>query len=205
MTQKDFSKLASEESISTTAAALQKNGFKVEVVDTLEQAHAKALDMIPKGAEVFTATSVTLDQAGITKEIEESGNYESVRAKFMPLYGQPDKAIEMKRIGSGSDYALGSVHAISEDGRVLVASASGSQIPNYVYGANHVIWVVGTQKIVKNLDEGFDRIKNYTFHLEDERAQKAYGAHSSLNKILVYLKETNNRVTILLVREAVGF
>lgn len=187
-----------------TAEALQMQGFKVKIVDNLEQARIEVNALIPSKAEVFTATSVTLDKAGITDELN-SAKYTSVRDKFMALYGQPDKAVEMRRIGSGADYAVGSVHAVTEDGQVLVASASGSQLPNYVYGASNVIWVVGSQKIVRNLNEGLDRIENYTFHLEDERALAAYGAHSSINKLLIYRKEPAGRVTIILVKEPIGF
>jgi acyl-CoA hydrolase len=134
-----------------------------------------------------------------------SAKYTSVRDKFMALYGQPDKAVEMKRIGSGADYAVGSVHAVTEDGQVIVASATGSQLPNYAYGASNVIWVVGSQKIVKDLNDGLDRIENYTFHLEDERAMRAYGINSSINKLLIYRKEPAGRITIILVKEPVGF
>jgi hypothetical protein len=97
------------------------------------------------------------------------------------------------------------VHAVTEDGKVLIASASGSQIPNYAYGAKNFIWTVGSQKLVKDINEALDRIENYTFHLEDERAQQAYGIHSSINKILVYRKEPQGRGTIIIVREPVGF
>jgi hypothetical protein len=100
----------------------------------------------------------------LTEELN-SDKYVSVRNQFMPLFGQPDKQNEMKRIGSASDYALGSVHAITEDGQVMIASASGSQLPNYVYGAQNFIWAVGSQKLVKNLDEAFERLETYTFPL----------------------------------------
>ena len=111
----------------------------------------------------------------------------------------------MKRLGSASDYAIGSVHAVTEDGQVLIASASGSQMPNYVFGANHVIWVVSTKKIVTNLNDGLKRIEDYVLGLEDKRTLVAYGSHSSLNKILIYRKETDKRVTIILVIEDAGF
>ncbi len=199
-----FSKVASDVSIEKTKASLEANGFKVQVVENLTGAKAAVQKLIPNKAEVFTATSVTLDKAGLTEELN-SDKYTSVRNKFMPLYGDPEKAVEMRRIGSAADYAVGSVHAITQDGQVLIATATGSQIPNYVYGASNVIWVVGAQKIVSDLTEALDRIENYTYHLEDERAQAAYGSHSSLNKILIYRKETGNRVTIILVKESVGF
>lgn len=199
-----FSEPAASSEIETSKNALEANGFAVKVVDNLEQAKEAVEGLIPENSEVFTATSVTLDKAGLTEELN-SKKYASVRDKFMALYGEADKAVEMRRIGSGADYAVGSVHAITEDGHIVVASASGSQFPNYAYGASHVIWVVGSQKIVKDLDEGLERIENYTFPLEDKRAMQAYGMNSSLNKILIFRKESANRATIVLVKEPVGF
>lgn len=199
-----YAEATSEEKIAKVKRALKANGFKVEVVDDLQELHDAVIAQIPEGSEIFTSTSVTLNEAGLTEELN-SDKYVSVRNKFTPFFGQPDKELEMKRIGSASDYAIGSVHALTEEGHAVIASASGSQLPNYVYGAKNFIWVVGSQKLVKNLDEALDRIENYSFHLEDERAQQAYGAHSSLNKILIYRKEPTGRGTIYIIREAVGF
>ncbi len=200
-----YHEIASDEEIDNAKEALTENGFKVKVVENLAEAKKLVEKLIPEGSEVLTNTSVTLDTAGIAQEINESGRYVSVRNKFMPLAGNPDKAVEMKRLGSGADYALGSVHAVTEDGQVVIASASGSQLPGYAYGASNVIWVVGSQKIVKDLDEALDRVENHAFRLENKRALKAYGVNSSLNKILIYRKETTERVTIILVKESIGF
>ena len=199
-----FGRPASDERIARVKTALEGNGFKVKVVDDLKELFDAVVAQIPKNTEVFTATSVTLDKAKLTEKLN-SKDYISVRNKFMPLYGQPDKELEMKRIGSASDYAIGSVHALTEGGHAVIASASGSQIPNYAYGAKNFIWVVGSQKIVKDLDEAIERIEDYAFHLEDERAKKAYGTNSSINKILIYRKEPAGRGTIYIIREAVGF
>jgi hypothetical protein len=199
-----FAQAASDSKVKKAKEALEAKGLKVRVVDNLEQAHKAVIGIIPKGSEVFTASSVTLDKAGLNDELN-SDKYVSVRDKFMALYGQEDKAVEMRRIGSGSDYTVGSVHAITKDGQVVIASASGSQLPNYAYGASNVIWVVGTQKIVEDLNEAFERIEDYTFHLEDERAKEAYGSGSSINKILIYRKDPTNRATVILVKEPVGF
>lgn len=203
---KDYSKAVSEDDLQKAKVILENNGFKVEILDDLAAAREKVAAIIPEGSEVFTGTSLTLSESKIAEDMNESDKYVSVRDKFMPLAGKADKAVEMRRIGSGSDYALGSVHAITLDkGHVYIASASGSQMPNYVYGASNFIWVVGAQKIVKNADEALDRIENYTFHLEDKRAQKAYGSGSSINKLLVYRKEPGGRGIILLLRQAIGF
>ncbi|HEX5456424.1 MAG TPA: LUD domain-containing protein [Candidatus Saccharimonadales bacterium] len=203
---KDYSLPSNEDELQSAKNSLENNGFKVLILDDLAEAREKIAEIIPEGSEIFTATSKTLQEAGIDKDANESGKYVSVRNLFMPLASDPEKAVEMRRIGSGSDYALGSVHAITQDkGHVFIASASGSQIPNYAYGASNFIWVVGAQKIVKDMDEALDRIENYTFHLEDERAKEAYGSGSSINKILIYRKEPRGRGTVILLRQTVGF
>lgn len=200
-----YANIASDEAIQNAAKALTDHGFDVQIVESLEEASSAVFKIIPKGADVFTATSVTLDEAGISKQINESGDYTSVRDEFMQYYGQPDKAIEMRRIGSAMDYAIGSAHAITEDGQVMIASNTGSQLPSYAYGANHVIWVVGAQKIVKDLNEGMKRIEEHTVPLEDVRAQQAYGVNTVWSKLLVYREDPAHRTHVILVKQAVGY
>lgn len=112
----------------------------------------------------------------------------------------------MQELGSAPEWAVGSVHAITQNGEIMIASASGSQLPGYAFGAAHVVWIAGTHKIVKNIDEGFKRIYDRSFVLEDVRAQKVYGMHSSVNKILIVNKEdVKNRIHLILVNEILGF
>jgi acyl-CoA hydrolase len=115
------------------------------------------------------------------------------------------QADEIRRLTSSPDYMAGSVHALTEDGHVIVASAGGSQLGPYVSGAGKVIWVVGAQKIVKDLEEGFRRLNEYVFPLEDARIYKIMGRHSSLNKLLVFNQERPGRITIILVKQKLGY
>jgi hypothetical protein len=89
----------------------------------------------------------------------------------------------------------------------MIASNSGSQIPGYAYGADHVVWVVGTHKIVKDIDEGLERIYQHSLPLESERARKAYGVERSyVSKILIFAREPEkNRSTVIFVNEVLGF
>lgn len=199
-----FSQPVDETTIQTAKAALESRGFTVTVVDNLENAREEVIGLVPKGSRVFTSTSVTLEKTGLA-DILNSEEYISQRNTFIALHGQEDKKFEMRQAGAASDITVGSVHAVTETGEVLIASATGSQMPNYTYGAGHVIWVVGAQKIVKNTDEGRRRIEEYVFPLEDVRAQKAYGVGSSINQLLFYLKDPMHRVTVIFVREAVGY
>ncbi len=114
---------------------------------------------------------------------------------------------EMQMLGAAPEYAVGSVHAVTEDGKVLIASATGSQLPAYVYGSKKVIWVVGTQKIVKNTDDGIKRIYEHTLPLESERAKKAYGVSGSfVAKLLLINKEfEKDRIHLIFVNESIGY
>ncbi|MEK6840343.1 MAG: LUD domain-containing protein, partial [Nanoarchaeota archaeon] len=152
-------------------------------------------------------TSVTLETLGIAEEIAKSGKYNDVRKKFERMMADKKQKREMKKIGAAPEYAIGSVHAITQNGEILIASGTGSQLPAYAYGSDKVIFVVGTQKIVKNLDEGIRRIYEHSLPLESERAKKAYGVPgSSVNKILIINKEVSpSRIHILFVNRVLGF
>ncbi len=200
-----WTKLADDNTITKTVKALSARGIEAFIVDTGEEAKKKVLGLIPKGAEVMDLTSVTLDQIGLAKEIQESGRYVSVRKKVMSV-DQKEMRQAMRRMSAAVDYAVGSVHAVTQEGQVVLASNSGSQLSPYAFGAANVIWVVGAQKIVKNLDHAFRRIKEHCFPLEDARARKAYGMGSGISKILIFEKEiTPNRIKLIFVKEKLGF
>lgn len=150
-------------------------------------------------------TSVTLDAIGVTSEIMESGKYDAVKPKLMKL-DRATQGKEMQKLGSAPEWSIGSVHALTQDGHALIASMTGSQIPGYAYGSSHVVWVVGAQKIVPSLKEAMQRLEEHVLPLESERARKAYGVPgSSINKLLIVNKEFPGRVTIIIVKEKLGY
>ena len=202
----DFTKLATQEQIDKVIRALNENGIEVVIAENKNDAKEKVLDMIPKGSEVMDMTSVSLLESGITEEIEKSGKYISVKNKLYSLDRETQKK-EMNILGATSDYSLGSVHAVTEGGEVVIASNTGSQIPAYAYGSPKVIWVVGTQKIVKDMNMAMKRVCDYVLPQESDRAHKAYGVSgSNVSKILILNKEiTPKRITMILVKEKIGF
>lgn len=202
-----WDKLADEQTIQNTIKALKQNGIEAVVVSNSEEAKKKVLELIPKGSEVMTMTSTTLDSIGLSGEINKAvGKFKPVRDKLYAM-DRNTQVQEMNRLGAAPEFVMGSVHAVTEDGHVLIASSTGSQLPAYSFGALHVIWVVGAQKIVKNTDEGIKRIYEHSLPLESERAKKAYGvAGSAVNKILIVNKELQpGRVKLILVKEKLGF
>jgi len=114
--------------------------------------------------------------------------------------------LEMVKLGAVPEYIVGSVHAVTEEGSVVVASMSGSQLAPYAASAAHVVWIVGAQKIVPTLEDAMKRVQEYTYPLEDEHALQVLGVNSAINKLLVINKEIiPGRTTMIIVKEEVGF
>jgi|SRR5438132_3973853 len=200
-----YAALASEASLEVTAARLTENGMTAHIVETGADAHRLALELIPDDAEVFTATSQTLDEIGLVAAIDGSSELRSVRSVLRGM-DMATQWHEMRALGARPDVIVGSVHAVTEQGEVVVASANGSQLGPYASGAGKVIWVVGTQKIVPSLDEAMRRIREYALPLEDERVQLAYGQGSFIGKELISYREyLPDRVHVILVKEKPGF
>jgi acyl-CoA hydrolase len=204
MTPDRFTMLPDEQTLTATVTALEEHGFSVEVVDDLEAARQAVLARIPQGSSVMTNTSVTLQETGLADAINDGGPYDSARNRMFAL-DFATQAQEMKAIGGQPDYALGSVHAVTRDGTLVIASASGSQLASYAWGAANVILVVGAQKLVPTLQAAHERIYQHSLVLEDARAIAAYGQHSQVGKILEIHTELPGRIHIVLIRQAVGF
>jgi acyl-CoA hydrolase len=199
-----FTTLPDDQTLTATVTALEEHGFSVEVADTLDAARAAVLARIPAGSTVMTNTSVTLEETGIADAINDGGPYESARNKMFAL-DFATQAQDMKAIGGQPDYAIGSVHAVTQDGSLVIASASGSQLASYAWGAAQVILVIGAQKLVPDLDAARQRIYGHSLNLEDARAQAAYGQHSYVGKILEIHQELPGRIHIVLIRQLAGF
>ncbi len=195
---------AAKTNVEKVKLALEANGFTVLVAKNSQDA-VKAIDkLIPAGSEIIDNTSKTLDDTGIRTLIQEKHKSVNETTRTMDREKQAKRILEMRSVG---DYAIGSVHAITLDGKIMIASGSGSQLPGYIYGATNVVLVAGTNKIVKNLDAGFDRIYNHSLPLESVRVQSAYGLpNSNVRKLLILNSEgSKNRTTVLLIEESLGF
>jgi hypothetical protein len=201
----EFATLASNEDIHAAAAALQRNGFSSLVVDSGEQARRAVESMLPVGAEVFNNTSRTLEAIGVAEDIERSGRYQPLRPRLYQM-DREMQGREIRQLSAAPEFLVGSAHAATRDGSLVIASASGSQLGPIVSGAGYVILVIGGQKIVADLATALRRIDDYCLPLEDRRARAAYGVASGVNNVLIINKVVlPNRVTAILVDESLGF
>jgi LUD domain len=201
----EFASLAPDETIRSAADALEHNGVQSLVVDSGADAREVVRTTLPVGAEVFNNTSETLEAIGVAEDIERSGLYQPLRPRLYQM-DREMQGREMRLLAAAPDFVVGSVHAVTEEGSLLIASASGSQLGPLVSGAGHVILVIGGQKIVPDVSTGLRRIYEYCFPLEDQRARLAYGVPSGVNNILIINRAVaRNRITAILVRESIGF
>jgi hypothetical protein len=201
----EFAQVSSPDRIAAVAEALDHNGIRAFVVPSGDEARQTVASLIPEGAEVFNNTSRTLESIGVADDIERSGRYEPLRVRLFQM-DREMQARELRTLAASPEYVVGSVHAVTEGGSLLFASASGSQLGPIVSGAEHVIFVIGGQKIVADLDTGIRRLFEYSFPLEDRRAREAYGVPSGVNNILIINRVVAaDRITAILVHDALGF
>jgi hypothetical protein len=200
----DFAAPATEVELETLAAKLRERNFEVVLVDNGAEAKAEVLKRIPEGAIVHSGKSKTLEDAGIFKELMESDRYDFVRKRTSKLDLRTQRD-EIRKLGAAPDVQLGSVHAVTEAGQLVVTSASGSQIGPIASGAGKLILVIGSQKIVPDLDTAFRRIEEYVFPWEDARLREQMGIGTAITRTLIIERDFRpGRTTIILVREPIG-
>jgi CBS domain-containing protein len=192
------------DSLEEAAQAMRSHGIEALVVETAADARAAVLSMVPEGAEVHSGKSKTIEDLGLFELFMASDRWDFIRKRLFKM-DRATQGREMRKLGAAPDIELGSVAAVTEDGALVAASATGNQLAAYVGGAGKVILVVGSQKIVKDLDAALRRIREVSIPYEDARLLTQMGAHTSLAKMLViYGEMIANRTTVILVREPVG-
>jgi acyl-CoA hydrolase len=202
--ERPFTAAAPPERIDRVAAALEHHNIEAIVVDTGAEARDRVLEMLPEGAEVHWGTSRTLEEIGLTPELLVEGRYDALRPRYLPM-DRATQGREIRKLVAAPDFMLGSVQAITDDGALVVVSYSASQIGPYASGAGRVILVVGSQKIVADLDEGMRRAREHVMPYEDASLRKRIGVPTRLAKLLVIFEEPRpDRMTVVLVREPIG-
>ncbi len=193
-------------SLQKTVEAARQRGFEVIVAENGKEALEKIKSIIPKGAEVMSGTSTTLSQIGYDDYLK-SGKH-GWKDMHQEIGGESDgqKRADLRRKAAASEYFLGSVNAISQNGELVAVDASGSRVTSYPFAAKNVVLVAGANKITKSLEHAMKRVREYVYPLEDERAKKVYGAGSSTAKWVIIEREfAPGRIKLILVKEKLGF
>ena len=200
----DFAAPASGAELEALAEKLRARNFEVVIVNDGAEAKTEVLTRIPEGAHVHSGKSKTLEDAGLFKELMESDRYDFVRKRTMKMDRQTQRD-EMRKAGAAPDVMVNSVHAVTEAGQLVITSASGSQIGPIASGAGKLILVIGSQKIVPDLDTAFRRIQDHVFPYEDARLREQMGIGTAITRTLIIERDfTPGRTTVILVRQPIG-
>ncbi len=196
--------VASDRLLEQVGETLRAHNIEAIIVATGAEARDVVLGLIPEGAEVHSGKSKTLEDIGLYAEIVESGRYDALRPRMFKM-DRATQAREIRKMVAAPDFMLGSVAAITEDGTLVAASATGSQLGPYSAGAGRLILVVGSQKIVPDLDAALRRINEVVFPWENAQVRERLGVDTVLEKVLlIYGEWRAGRTTVVLVREPVG-
>jgi len=204
VTSVDYATPASETVLEALAARLRERNFEVLIVDDGDAVREAVLERIPAGASVHSGKSKTLEDAGIFSALMEGEEYDFIRKRTSKL-DRATQRDEMRKLGSAPDVMLGSAHAVTEAGQIVITSASGSQIGPIASGAGRLILVIGAQKIVPDLEAAFRRIRDHVFPYEDARLREAMGVGTKITRTLILESDfMPGRTTIILVRQPLG-
>jgi acyl-CoA hydrolase len=204
LTASDFSAPASEAALEALAGRLRERNFEVVIVDDGAAAREEVLKRIPEGASVHSGKSKTLEDAGIFDALMESDRHDFIRKRTSKMDRMTQRD-EMRRASAAPDVMLGSAHALTESGQIVITSASGSQIGPIASGAGKLILVIGSQKIVPDLDTAFRRIRDYVFPYEDARLREQLGVGTKITRTLILESDfMPGRTTVILVRQPIG-
>jgi hypothetical protein len=142
---------------------LRRNGFDAMLVDSVEEAGDRILQMIPINATVGVANSVTVRQLGIVDVLIDRGS--KVIDPVSMFYGLTplDEATFMETLLKatfGADVFISGTNALTEDGKIVNIDGMGNRVAGIIFGARTSIVVVGRNKLMKDVDAAIYRIRN---------------------------------------------
>lgn len=203
-----FDVLAEKEVVGETMRVLTERGFLPESVETGAEAFARVKELVPTGALVMNGSSTTLEEIGFVDYLKGGAHGWNNLHEVVLAEKDPAKQKELRKSSVVSDYYLGSAHAVTEEGEIVISSNTGSQLTHLVYTSPNIILVVSTKKIVPTLPGAFERLEKYVVPREDESAQKKWGVHTMRAKTLILHRENpmfGRKVHIIFVNEKLGF
>lgn len=203
-----YNNLASPQVVEKTMGALKERGFLPELIDTKEAALERIKELITPESSVMNGSSRTLEEIGFVDYLKSGEHgWKNLHADILAI-SDPTEQQEMRKQALVSEFYLGSVHALTEDGELLIASNSGSQLPHLVSTSNNLILVVGAQKIVPTVSEAWKRLEEQVIPLEEERMQATQGVGTYPSKVLLLNREPNfmgRKVHVLIIKESLGY
>ena len=155
----DVRKMRNEKLGARVVEALNSRNMEAYYVETKEEAVKKALELIPKGSSINMGGATSVKECGLYDAVS-NGEYEFYDRDKVKT---PEEKEEIARKAFSSDYFLGSVNAMSEDGVFT------NRVAAYAYGPKHVLLIVGMNKVVKSEEDALHRARNEAAPINAQR------------------------------------
>jgi len=142
---------------------LKRRGANAYYAASKEEALSMVMDMIPEGATIGTADSVTLLQVGVISALRKRGGNEIINPFVRDDDGHfvvdEEERDELKRKVFFSDVYVIGTNAVTLDGKLVNIDGNGNRVAAMIYGPKKVIIVVGANKIVKDVEDAIRRVR----------------------------------------------
>lgn len=181
---------------------LRKKHFNVINVQTPTEAKIEVLKLVAEGESVGIGGSLTIRAIDVIDELSAAGNkviHHWLPATFI------DEIKDARRRATRADVYLTSTNAITLDGELVNMDTFGNRTAAMMYGPKKVIIVAGYNKIVKNTEEAFKKIRGETAVKNAKRLN--IDAPDNLCKVasIIYQRPNDTDITIILVNGELGF
>ncbi|WP_421716325.1 lactate utilization protein [Arcobacter arenosus] len=191
---------------------LKQCGYDPYFVQTRQEALELSKTFIKDGMSVGLGGSTTVSEIGLLDEI--------VNNKNITLFNQYEKGISMeentkrRREGMLTDLYVTGTNALTKDGKLVNADGSGNRVAALIFGPKKVLVVIGINKIVENLDEGFKRLMEVAAVKNVDRMnsksiemgkEPRHNLDNIANKFTYIKADVQNRISIIIVNEELGY
>lgn len=196
----------------TLIETLKECGYKAYFVETKEEALELSKNMLIPGMSIGLGGSTTIKEIGLLDNL--------VLRDDIILFNQYEKGIsteentKRRREGMLTDLYITGTNAITKDGKLVNADGSGNRVAALIFGPKKVLIVVGVNKIVETLEDGFKRLMEVAATKNVDRMNNIaksmgkvprHNLDNIANKFTYIKADEQDRITIILVNEELGY
>ncbi len=184
-------------------------------VETEVEACDRIVELIPLKSRIGYGGSITLERIGILDKIRQ-GDYVFYDRENVQKYTKG--SFELGHLAQQADYFLSSSNAITEDGKIVNKDRTGNRVSSLIYGPEHVIIVVGKNKLTKDINEALKRIENIAAPMNAKRINAKTPCvkigkcvdclveeRLCCNTVIIERQFIKDRMTVILVNKDLGF
>lgn len=193
---------------------LKSRNIEAFFVQTKDEALKKSLELIPENSSVSWGGSSSIEEIGLKEKIRNGKYIVFDREKAQTL----EEKTKIIHQGLTSDFFLASCNAVSEDGILVNIDGLANRLAGICYGPKHVLFIVGINKIVKNIDDAISRARNISAPINAQRfdidtpCKKTGCCYDCLSPdticcqlLITRYSKIKDRMIIILVNENLGY